>query len=240
MTPRTDTDEKPFPCLRCAVGFSRRDVQEKHTRRCSVTPVYADATGASILGSPDTGQRRVHRACDRCRQRKLKCDGYQPCEPYFKQSIVCTSSAATTSRSRTTRRSAAPPTLDAPSVVEADRSLLPAISEPDPSQSLSGLAMGSEGDRNGTMLVNAAHPVSALGWNLVGAGTTNESGEGFTWNQFDADADLMALFSQPFGLFSIVSTPQYLARHTKKLIRTTKRGCKTLTQSLHRCYLLEM
>jgi hypothetical protein len=45
----------------------------------SPTTLHGDEDGAARPAAPTQKRRRVTRACDECRRKKIKCDGKQPC-----------------------------------------------------------------------------------------------------------------------------------------------------------------
>ena len=73
-----DSGVKPFTCQKCGESFRRRDVLRRHeTRYCPE-------------GSHASQRTRTRRACDGCRERKLKCNGARPCRKCASQSRDCT------------------------------------------------------------------------------------------------------------------------------------------------------
>jgi hypothetical protein len=90
----TDFSEKPFASTQSSPSVLDGDAQMNvdplnwprhipHTLQSTTTPLASSGIGMPI--SKKTGvlplqkRRRVTRACDECRRKKIKCDGKQPC-----------------------------------------------------------------------------------------------------------------------------------------------------------------
>ena len=85
-----DTREKPFSCSSCQKSFSRRDVQEKHSKRCADESESQPAQSRRRKhATGSTRWTRSARACDRCKERKLKCDDENPCTPCRQKQLNC-------------------------------------------------------------------------------------------------------------------------------------------------------
>lgn len=86
-TEMTDQEASPEPgSARDSVFSSDHQEHEQHSADDSSGPNSVKAElgedGASASGSaqrPVQKRRRVTRACDECRRKKIKCDGKQPC-----------------------------------------------------------------------------------------------------------------------------------------------------------------
>ncbi|KAI9793277.1 MAG: hypothetical protein M1835_007348 [Candelina submexicana] len=70
------------------------DMQQSHDRHGSASPSLEDGASSSTQQSkmplPAQKRRRVTRACDECRRKKIKCDGKQPCTHCTVYSYDCT------------------------------------------------------------------------------------------------------------------------------------------------------
>lgn len=89
LTGPQDTLEKPFSCHNCGKGFSRRDVQEKHSKQCGSSNASTTLEQHKDNSRPSRWPRST-RACDRCKSRKLKCDNHHPCTTCHEKQLVCT------------------------------------------------------------------------------------------------------------------------------------------------------
>jgi hypothetical protein len=64
-------------CPLCNRSFQRADVKALHAKKCQgVTTSDQSAGAGSHAGSP---RKRVRLACNRCRQKKVACNGQEPC-----------------------------------------------------------------------------------------------------------------------------------------------------------------
>lgn len=101
----TDFSEKPFASTQSSPSVLDGDAQMNvdplnwprhipHTLQSTTTPLASSGIGMPI--SKKTGvlplqkRRRVTRACDECRRKKIKCDGKQPCTHCSVYSYECT------------------------------------------------------------------------------------------------------------------------------------------------------
>ena len=85
LTCLVDTREVPYACPTCSKRFRRQDVHRRHLRK--------SCPGKSIAGSVfetyDCRRSKANKACDRCRLRKVKCNGGSPCDRCKRQTGHC-------------------------------------------------------------------------------------------------------------------------------------------------------